>query len=95
MPRLYLGYGSWVKKICPVPMYGMAEEKMSGGSVWSGKKMSGSVRSGQKNVRFGAEWAKKFPVRRGVGKKISGSARSEKIIYALERSKICIQYGVD
>ena len=71
------------------------EEKMSGGSVWSGKKMSGSVRSGQKNVRFGAEWAKKFPVRRGVGEKISGSARSEKIIYALERSKICIQYGVD
>ena len=77
---------------------------MSGGSVWSGKKMSGSVRSGQKNVRFGAEWAKnirfgtewakKYTIRRGVGKKICGSARSEKIIYALERSKICIQYGV-
>ena len=52
------------------------EEKMSGGSVWSGKK---NVRFGAewaKNDRFGAEWAKKYPVRRGVGKKIFGSARS-------------------
>ena len=44
------------------------EEKMSGGSVWSGKKMSGSVRNGQKNIRFGAEWVKKRQGRSRVGK---------------------------
>ena len=54
MPRL-------MHKLRKIVLYRFTEwheEKTSGGSVWSGKKMSSSVRIGQKNIRFGVEWVK-------------------------------------